>query len=238
MGAGQFCTNPGFVVVVDGPETQKFISSVTEKMSAAAAGTLLTRGVQSSLVDGIKQVVAAGAELLTGGKAVDGPRVAVENTVLKIGGDAFLANPTTFQTEMFGAATLFVVAKDIGQVPQIIGHLEGNLTGSIYWSKTGTDDTAIGTVTAALRPKVGRLLHDKMPTGVAVSPAMNHGGPFPATGHPHFTSVGIPASLRRFGTLECYDAVRETQLPPSLRNKNPTGKMWRLVDGNWTQGDV
>jgi 2,5-dioxopentanoate dehydrogenase len=78
------------------------------------------------------------------------------------------------------------------------------------------------------------LLNDKMPTGVAVSPAMNHGGPFPATGHPGFTAVGIPASLRRFAALECYDNVRDGRLPPALANKNPTGQMWRLVDGKWT----
>ena len=79
-----------------------------------------------------------------------------------------------------------------------------------------------------LRGKVGRLLNDKMPTGVAVSPAMNHGGPYPATGHPGFTAVGIPASLLRFASLRCYDAVRPHRLPAELANKNPTGKMWRL----------
>ena len=77
-----------------------------------------------------------------------------------------------------------------------------------------------------------------MPTGVAVSPAMNHGGPYPATGHPGFTAVGIPASLRRFAALHCFDAVREQRLPPLLRNKNPTGRTWRLIDGRWSEGDV
>ena len=86
-----------------------------------------------------------------------------------------------------------------------------------------------------LRRKVGRLLNDKMPTGVAVSPAMNHGGPFPATGHPGFTAVGIPASLRRFACSRCYDNVRQDRLPPALRDENPNGRMWRLIDGQWTQ---
>ena len=58
-----------------------------------------------------------------------------------------------------------------------------------------------------------------MPTGVAVSPAMNHGGPYPATGHPGFTAVGIPASLRRFAMLHCYDGVRPNRLPQALRDK-------------------
>ena len=67
---------------------------------------------------------------------------------------------------------------------------------------------------------------------------MNHGGPFPATGHPGFTAVGIPASLLRFAALHGYDNVREPRLPPELRDKNPIGTMWRRIDGAWTQGDV
>jgi alpha-ketoglutaric semialdehyde dehydrogenase len=77
-----------------------------------------------------------------------------------------------------------------------------------------------------------------MPTGLVVSPAMNHGGPFPATAHPGFTAVGIPASLLRFAALHSYDNVREPRLPPELRDRNPTGSMWRRIEGAWTQGDV
>ena len=89
-----------------------------------------------------------------------------------------------------------------------------------------------------LRQKVGRLLNDKMPTGVAVVSSMNHGGPFPATGHPGFTAVGFPASVRRFASLHCYDNVRAHRLPAELQDKNPTGSMWRRIDGGWTQADV
>jgi 2,5-dioxopentanoate dehydrogenase len=67
---------------------------------------------------------------------------------------------------------------------------------------------------------------------------MNHGGPFPATGHPGFTAVGIPASLVRFAMLASFDNVRPHRLPPALQDKNPTGQMWRLIDGAWTRGDV
>ena len=89
-----------------------------------------------------------------------------------------------------------------------------------------------------LAPKVGRLLNDKMPTGVAVSAAMNHGGPYPATGHPGFTAVGVPGSLLRFGKLTSYDNVRPHRLPAILQDKNPTGKTWRLVDGEWTTANI
>ena len=86
-----------------------------------------------------------------------------------------------------------------------------------------------------MRTRVGRLLNDKMPTGVAVVPSMNHGGPYPATGHPGFTAVGIPASLRRFAMLECYDNVREHRLPPELRDEGSPAGLWRSIDGQWTQ---
>jgi NADP-dependent aldehyde dehydrogenase len=106
----------------------------------------------------------------------------------------------------------------------------------VYSDTQGSDDALYAQLVPLLRRKVGRLLNDKMPTGVAVSPAMNHGGPFPATGHPGFTAVGIPASVRRFAMLCCYDNVRDHRLPPALRNENPNGRMWRLIDGRYTQG--
>src|SRR4029450_4749824 len=108
----------------------------------------------------------------------------------------------------------------------------------IYSHTGGGDDSAYEKVASRLRTKVGRLLNDKMPTGVAVSSGMNHGGPYPSTGHPGFTAVGIPASLLRFTALHSYDAVRPARLPAELHDRNPTGKMWRLIDGAWSQGDV
>jgi NADP-dependent aldehyde dehydrogenase len=102
----------------------------------------------------------------------------------------------------------------------VLSHLEGNLTGSIYSDTTGKDDTLYEELSPLLRSRVGRLLNDKMPTGVAVTPAMNHGGPFPATGHPGFTAVGIPAAMRRFAMLQCFDNVRPHRLPVALRDKN------------------
>jgi NADP-dependent aldehyde dehydrogenase len=155
-----------------------------------------------------------------------------------VSGEKFLAAPEKLQTEAFGNASLVVVALDEREVEQIIGQLEGNLTGGIYSDTNGSDDSLYEKFAPLLRSRVGRLLNDKMPTGVAVSPAMNHGGPFPATGHPGFTAVGIPASLRRFAALYCYDNVRATRLPAALQNKNPNGKMWRLIDGQWSQAGI
>jgi NADP-dependent aldehyde dehydrogenase len=130
------------------------------------------------------------------------------------------------------------VARNLNQLCAVIDRLEGSLTGSVYSDTAGSDDALYERVAEQLRPRVGRLINDKMPTGVTVSPAMNHGGPYPATGHPGFTAVGLPASIRRFAMLQCYDNVRPERLPPALGDKNPTGNMWRLIDGRWDQGDV
>jgi NADP-dependent aldehyde dehydrogenase len=157
---------------------------------------------------------------------------------LRVDAARFLANAEKLQTEAFGNVSLLVIARDAAEAAAVLDHLEGNLTGCVYSSTTGGDDALYETLVPHLRHRVGRLLNDKMPTGVAVSPAMNHGGPYPATGHPGFTAVGIPASLRRFGMLQCYDNVRPNRLPAILGNKNPTGKTWRLIDGKWSQADA
>jgi alpha-ketoglutaric semialdehyde dehydrogenase len=116
--------------------------------------------------------------------------------------------------------------------------LEGNLTGCVYTATDGSEEESYGRIAFELSPKVGRVLNDKMPTGVAVSAAMNHGGPYPATGHPGFTAVGIPGSLLRFTKLTSYDNVRGDRLPKVLQDRTPTGETWRLVDGKWTVAPI
>lgn len=234
MGTGQFCTNPGLLILLAGDATEKFLETVVGKFKAAPVGTLLSAGVAKSLTQGIGALIRAGAHTLVGGKATGGKGYCQANTLLRASGEQFLEAPEALQTEAFGNASLVIVADDLEQAGQVISHLEGNLTGCVYSHTGGADDAAYDRIAPLLRLKVGRLLNDKMPTGVAVSPAMNHGGPFPATGHPGFTAVGIPASLRRFAALECYDNVRQGRLPVGLRDKNPTGAMWRLVDGKWS----
>jgi NADP-dependent aldehyde dehydrogenase len=220
MGTGQFCTNPGLLLMVASPEAESFIHGVVSKYQAAPAGTLLSEGVETSLVKSLGILIQAGAECLTGGSKLPGNRCAVSNTVLRVTGKEFLKDPHVFQTEAFGNAVLITVCESVDQILQLIDSLEGNLTGSIYSDTQGKDDGVYAAVAQAMEHRVGRLLNDKMPTGVAVSPAMNHGGPYPATSHPGFTAVGIPASLLRFAKLTCYDAVRESRLPRVLRDKH------------------
>ena len=238
MGTGQFCTNPGLVLLIESDVSQAFVEQVVNLYKDAPVGTLLSASVEKSLAENVSTLKSAGAEELLGGATGVGSGFSCANTVLQVAGEKFLADPDVFQTEAFGNAALFVIAKDLNEACKVISRLEGNLTGCVYSATSGGDDSAYDQIAEVLRPKVGRLLNDKMPTGVAVSAAMNHGGPFPATGHPGFTAVGIPGSLVRFAMLECYDNIRPNRLPACLADKNPTGKTWRLVDGQWTQADV
>ena len=237
MGTGQFCTNPGIVVLVAGAETDAFIDAVSAHFRNAKVGTMLAAGVESGMADSVQTLTAAGAELLVGGTPGGGEGYSFANTLLKVSGQRFLAQPEALQTEAFGNESLLVVAADLDEAVELARHFEGNLTGSIYSDTKNSDEAAYDRIAPLLRRKVGRLLNDKMPTGVAVVGSMNHGGPFPATGHPGFTAVGIPASLRRFTMLQCFDNVRPNRLPPLLQDQNPT-KVQRCVDGTWTEATI
>ena len=221
-----------------GDAGEAFVAQAARIFGDGEAGVLLNRGVSEGMDESIQMLLENGAELVVGGAVADVPGFFYNNTLLKVSGSDFLANPQALQTEAFGPSSLLVLAENPDQMEQIIHAFEGNLTGCFYTDSAGSDDELYERLAPILRRKVGRLLNDKMPTGVAVTPAMNHGGPFPATGHPGFTAVGIPASMRRFAALYSYDNVREQRLPSDLRDKNPTGEMWRLIDGQWTQADV
>ena len=238
MGTGQFCTSPSLVVMLGGETTERFLDGVRQRLEMTPPTPLLSRAVARSLTASVAELRRAGADVVTGGAAIEGPGYRHANTLLRVSAERFVAEPHALQTEAFGNVTLAVVARDADEVLEILARLEGNLTGCIYSDTRGSDEALYASLEPPLRQRVGRLLNDKMPTGVAVSPAMNHGGPYPSTGHPGFTAVGIPASLRRFAALYSYDNVRPARLPALLRDENPGGRAWRLVDGAWTRGNV
>jgi NADP-dependent aldehyde dehydrogenase len=217
MGAGQFCTNPGFVIVPDTEAGRRFVEASVSRFQAGQPGVLLGKGGREGLVEAVAALRKAGATLLCGGEPAEGPAYRFANSLLQVSGEEFLQNPEELQTEAFGPVALLVISESTAQTVEIIRHLEGNLTGTVYSDTTGADDADYAVVEPHLRQKVGRLINDRMPTGVAVSPAMNHGGPYPATGHPGFTAVGIPTSIPRFAALHCYDNVRTARLPEDLR---------------------
>lgn len=234
MGSGQFCTSPGLLILPEGDDTAVFMQHSANLFDSKPIGTLLSEDTEANLRQTTQELIACGAKVLTKNLKCDPARFCRPNTLLAITGKEFLLQANRYQAEAFGNTALIVVSKSTEETCQIINSLEGNLTGSIYSAVDSSDDTDYNQVEPILRARVGRLLNDKMPTGVAVSPAMNHGGPFPASGHPGFTAVGIPTSLIRFSKLHCYDNVRNNRLPALLQDDNPTGA-WRLINDNWSQ---
>lgn len=237
MGSGQFCTNPGIVIVPDGAHGDAFVAAATAHFAGATPNILFSRAVQDHLVGAMAALRAAGADLLAGGVIGEGEGYRHQPTLLGVDGARFLAQAEILQTEAFGPVSLIVRATNMAQMVALAGAFEGNLTGTLYRAADGSDDAAWNAIALVLRSRVGRLIANKMPTGVAVSPAMNHGGPYPSTGHPGFTSVGIPAAIHRFSALQSYDGVPDALLPVELRDGNPGG-VQRQIDGHWSGGDV
>jgi NADP-dependent aldehyde dehydrogenase len=239
-GSGQFCTSPNLVLAFETTEnksqTESFLNQIAKSFSERPAQPLLSAAGRKQLHQGVTALRNAGAKLVTGGDDAPGEGYRYANTLLRATASQFLAAPHDLQREIFGNATLAVTVTTQEELESILRLLEGNLTGAIYSAKSGSDDKTYNGVAPLLREKVGRLLNDKMPTGVAVSPAMNHGGPYPATSHPGSTSVGIPASIARFAKLDCYDAVRPERLPAILKDKIENPKTWRFINGAWSQG--
>lgn len=237
LGSGQFCTHPGIVIVPQGASGDAFVATAAAHIAAAGSSVLFSQGVLDHLRQGLSVLREAGARVVAGGDAAEAGGYRHAPTLLSVDAASFLANPRALQTEVFGPVSLLVRASDREEMLRLAQVFDGSLTGTLYRAADGSDDAAWALIAAALRPRVGRLIANKMPTGVAVSPAMNHGGPFPSTGHPGFTAVGMPAAIRRFAALHSYDGVPDALLPPELRDHNPGG-VPRLVDGEWTTADL
>jgi alpha-ketoglutaric semialdehyde dehydrogenase len=218
-GTGQFCTRPNLVFIFKTEAAENFLHEVSTAFDSREPQPMLSSAVREQLHAAIVAIQAAGAKVITGGQYLSGTSYRYANTLLQVEVNEFLSTPREFQRETFGNAVLAIIVESETQLLAALDHLEGNLTGSIYSSASAVDDDLYRRVASVLRRKVGRLLNDKMPTGVAVSPAMNHGGPYPATGHPGFTAVGFPASISRFTALHCYDNVRADRLPFFLRTE-------------------
>jgi alpha-ketoglutaric semialdehyde dehydrogenase len=137
-------------------------------------------------------------------------------------------------TEAFGPFTLVVLADSLDEFTACARALEGQLTASVHGN--AADFGAARALFAILEQKAGRVLLNGFPTGVEVCPAMNHGGPYPATTDVRFTSVGTAAMLR-FARPICYQGLADELLPEALKNKNPLGLL-RLVNGAPTRDSI
>ncbi|MEE2972926.1 MAG: aldehyde dehydrogenase family protein [Planctomycetota bacterium] len=215
LGGGQFCTKPGIVVLI-GADAEGFVDAAAQAMTDAEPSVLLSRAVVDGLVEGVQASTAAGAELLVGGRPAD-PGFRFESTLLSVEGRTFLSAHDVLSRERFGPLGLVVRADGLAEALEIAELTEGQLTSTICTGSGAADAEVWSVLSSVLRTRCGRLLQNKMPTGVAVVPPMVHGGPFPATGHPGFTAVGFPTSVARFTMRRCWDGVDRNHRPAWLQ---------------------
>jgi NADP-dependent aldehyde dehydrogenase len=142
----------------------------------------------------------------------------------------FLDNPVVSE-ELFGPATVLIAAKSAEDLEKVAQNVEGHLTATLHG--TAEDLAANRKLVSILERKVGRLLFNGFPTGVEVAPAMQHGGPYPATTDSRTTSVGT-AAIERFARPICYQNFPESALPAELHESNPRS-IFRMVDGRHTR---
>lgn len=210
MGAGQFCTNPGIAVVLEGPEAEAFTHEARAALEAVPPQVMLTDGIADAYRKGRDRLRASQGvrEVLT---SVCDQRNATP-TLYEVSADDWLANHALGE-EVFGPLGMVLRCRDADQMLEVARALEGQLTCTLHLD---AGDTALARrLMPVLERKAGRLLANGFPTGVEVCDAMVHGGPYPASTNFGATSVGT-LSIRRFLRPVCYQNLPEALLPADL----------------------
>lgn len=232
MGAGQFCTKPGMVFLPQDSAIDLFTDKLRQLVSGSSPFHLLTHAIHASYGSATSQR-----------KNDPEVKIVAESSQTASG---FSASPILFETdaasflgsnldeEIFGPTTLLVRNSTRDQLLAIARSLEGHLTATIHG--TEEDLREFADLIAVLETKVGRLVFNGFPTGVEVTHAMVHGGPYPSTSDGRSTSVGTQA-IFRFTRLVCYQGFPDVALPEALKNANPRG-IWRMVNGEMTRNPV
>jgi NADP-dependent aldehyde dehydrogenase len=224
LGVGQFCTNPGLVIGLADPDLDDFIDNAAAAIEKKSTQTMLTAGIAAAYEDGVKQRDASAKRIATGEKseASSGALPAL----YRVSAEEFLAKPQLAE-EIFGPTSVIVVCRDEDEMILVARGLEGQLTATLLMEQ---DDVELARrLLPVLERKAGRILANGFPTGVEVSYAMVHGGPYPATSDSRSTSVGAMA-IERFLRPVCYQDLPAALLPEALADDNPLS-LWRLRDG-------
>ncbi|ODP36533.1 aldehyde dehydrogenase (NADP(+)) [Sphingomonas turrisvirgatae] len=226
MGSGQFCTNPGLVIGIDGPDLDRFVAAAAQALEQAQPQVMLTAGIHGAYSTGVETLAGHdGVELVARGVAATACNCG-QAALFSTSAAALAANPALAH-EVFGASSVVIRAKDWGEVAALLETLEGQLTATL---QIDADDVeAARPLLPILERKAGRILANGWPTGVEVSHAMVHGGPYPATSDPRSTSVGS-AAIERYLRPICYQDLPQALLPQAVRDGNPQ-RLPRLVDG-------
>ncbi|GAA5085879.1 aldehyde dehydrogenase (NADP(+)) [Nocardia iowensis] len=208
--AGQLCTKPGLVAIPEGATLFTELAELT-RTGPVPTGEMLNEGIAAGFTRAVEHVRAQpNVELLAGGEP--GEALLLATTARTV-----LSDPDALLHEMFGPATLLVSYRDTTELLELARSVGGQLTVSIFGDHV--DDT-VRALTAAAVGTAGRVLWNSWPTGLSVTYAQQHGGPYPATTSPTSTSVGT-ASISRFLRPVVYQSVPDDLLPLELRSDNP-----------------
>lgn len=212
MGAGQFCTNPGLVLAFGGPALDRFLTIASDALAGVPAQTMLSPGIHKAYEQGVARMASAPAlTKLAEGKGSEDPTCG-RAALFSIAAKDFIADPDNAE-EVFGAASLVIRCSSVEEMLDVVRHLDGQLTATIHLNDGDTEIAA--KLVAVLEHKVGRILANGWPTGVEVTDAMVHGGPFPATADGRSTSVGTLA-IERFLRPVSYQNLPAALLPTDL----------------------
>jgi NADP-dependent aldehyde dehydrogenase len=217
MGSGQFCTNPGILLAVEGQGPDAFVEAAIAAIEAAQPQVMLTSAIHAHYDRGVAALEGHEAVRLLARGAVPSGCNRGQAALFETSGRAFLAD-AALGHEIFGAASLLVRCADQAELVSVLGAMEGQLTATLHIADG--DHAAARDLLPLLERKVGRILANGWPTGVEVCDAMVHGGPFPATSDSRTTSVGATA-IDRFLRPVCYQDLPQDVLPPALRDANP-----------------
>jgi len=235
QGAGQFCTNPGLIVLADDDSGTRFTEKLKALFASSGEFVMLTPGICSAYHSSVSRRTRH-PQVET---VVQSP-VSPSAGVCKSGAALFLTNAQSYlaspelSAEIFGPATLLVTHSNRKELLDVARNLEGHLTATVHGT---TDDLKeFRDLLTILETKAGRLIFNGFPTGVEVCHAMVHGGPFPATSDGRSTSVGTRA-IFRFVRPVCFQNFPEAALPDELKNNNPLG-IWRMLDGVFSKENV
>lgn len=233
MGTGQFCTKPGLVFVPDDEAGRRFVDAVADAVGGYDPAPMLSARVRDALDERLEESARqAGVETVVRGPEPSGDAISHAAAVLTADWETYRTTPALTE-EHFGPVAVIVRCSP-DEMREAVRTLDGQLTGTVHAEEDEVDDVA--DLLEALRGRAGRLIWNGFPTGVAVTAAMHHGGPYPATTNPLHTSVGATA-IRRFLRPVAFQNTPQALLPPALRDDNPLG-IPRLVNGEWTDGRV
>ena len=231
LGTGQFCTKPGIVIGIAGPDFERFRAAAQSAVEAKTATTMLNSGIHRAYCQGTDHWAKdSGVSTVSTGAASPSGSYAGQPKLFATKAKHFLESPNLLD-EVFGPAALLIECGGTDEVLAVAKYLNGQLTATLHIEEQ--DFALARTLVPLLERKAGRVLVNGFPTGVEVTYAMVHGGPPPATSDSRVTSVGA-MSIERFLRPVCYQSFPAALLPEALQDANPN-HLWRLVDGKITQ---